>query len=388
MTGQKQPEAQQIADRLNDNLMAFGDDRCRSKKRAIDELRRLYAENTAQHAELVAEAARTSEEKLRADQMTEQHRMQCNMRQESEDVLDAAKEHIRDLEAQLSAIGAGGVEALRKRDGLQQSAEVVEPEFFTVFASHNGGKIALPGYSNETEKGVKDLVLQAARQEGYKGTVAGRLLELGWWIGPVFASSADAAAPAQAVAVPEVGSAWRHTNGAAYRVIAIANADTEDHARYPVTVVYQGENGKTWARRASDWLRSMTPDPTPAQEHATQLAGQGQDALQEVFKRADRLIDVMDDYDQNAPEHRSYVSGAYEDSLNDLRRAVTAARAAPAQAQEDARDAELFRAMANAAITEDAAFGECLERLGGDCKTIDDIRAVFDAARAAQGGAA
>ncbi|WP_200844036.1 hypothetical protein [Pantoea sp. 18069] len=60
--------------------------------------------------------------------------------------------------------------------------------------------------------------------------------------------------------------------------------------------------------------------------------------------------------------------------------------AAPAQAQEDAPDAERFRAMANAAITEDAAFGECLERLGGDCKTIDDIRAVFDAARAAQGG--
>lgn len=225
MTGQKQPEAQQIADRLNDNLMAFGDDRCRSKKRAIDELRRLYAENTAQHAELVAEAARTSEEKLRADQMTEQHRMQCNMRQESEDVLDAAKEHIRDLEAQLSAIGAGGVEALRKRDGLQQSAEVVEPEFFTVFASHNGGKIALPGYSNETEKGVKDLVLQAARQEGYKGTVAGRLLELGWWIGPVFASSADAAAPAHEYATQLAGQGLESADAIRFRNYMTASLD-------------------------------------------------------------------------------------------------------------------------------------------------------------------
>lgn len=63
-------------------------------------------------------------------------------------------------------------------------------------------------------------------------------------------------------------------------------------------------------------------------------------------------------------------------------------KAAPAETQEDARDAERFRAMANAAISEDAAFGECLERLGGDCKTIADIRALFDVARAAQGGAA
>lgn len=63
----------------------------------------------------------------------------------------------------------------------------------------------------------------------------------------------------------------------------------------------------------------------PAQEHATPPAGQGQAALQEVFKRADQLIDVIDDHDQNAPEHRCYVSGAYEDSLDNLRRAVTAA---------------------------------------------------------------
>lgn len=96
---------------------------------------------------------------------------------------------------------------------------------------------------------------------------------------------------------------------------------------------------EAWDRAVSE-LRAIVasmPTITPAQEHATQLAGQGQEVLQEVFKRADQLIDVMDDHDQNAPEHRSYVSGAYSDSLNDLRRAVTAARAAPIQAQEDAR---------------------------------------------------
>lgn len=69
-----------------------------------------------------------------------------------------------------------------------------------------------------------------------------------------------AAAP---VEVPKVGSAWRHKNGNAYRVVAIANdCDAHFSERYPVTVVYQGENGKMWARRADDWHRSMTHDAT------------------------------------------------------------------------------------------------------------------------------
>ena len=67
-----------------------------------------------------------------------------------------------------------------------------EPEFFTVFALYEGGGekgwIALPGYSNETEHGVKNLVLEAARKEGYKGTVTGRLQELGWEVRPVYAT--------------------------------------------------------------------------------------------------------------------------------------------------------------------------------------------------------
>jgi chromosome segregation ATPase len=126
---------------------------------AAVELRRLHAENAAQRTELVAEAARTAEEKLRADQMTEQHRMQTNMRKELEQKVASLQEELssrdswlaecrdafslpavnteldhhfcsamtgpsevpayvvaqaKSLEAQLSAIGAGGVEALRK----------------------------------------------------------------------------------------------------------------------------------------------------------------------------------------------------------------------------------------------------------------------------------
>lgn len=77
-----------------------------------------------------------------------------------------------------------------------------EPEFFTVFASHGDGFVPLPGYSNETEHGVKDLVLTSARKEGYKGTVSGRLLELGWVILPVFSRHSAPQKPAAPAWMP------------------------------------------------------------------------------------------------------------------------------------------------------------------------------------------
>lgn len=61
--------------------------------------------------------------------------------------------------------------------------------------------------------------------------------------------------------IPEEGSWWEHRNGNRYMVIAVVNeSDTE---RYPLTVVYRGENGKWWARRADDWHRSMTTIQRP-----------------------------------------------------------------------------------------------------------------------------
>lgn len=54
----------------------------------------------------------------------------------------------------------------------------------------------------------------------------------------------------------EQGSYWRHTNGNRYQVLHLANLLDDD--KYPLTVVYQGGNGKVWTRRASDWHRSMT----------------------------------------------------------------------------------------------------------------------------------
>lgn len=56
--------------------------------------------------------------------------------------------------------------------------------------------------------------------------------------------------------LPLENTKWRHYNGCIYTVLYIANEPNEE--RYPMTVVYQGSNGKVWARRADDWHRSMT----------------------------------------------------------------------------------------------------------------------------------
>lgn len=61
---------------------------------------------------------------------------------------------------------------------------------------------------------------------------------------------------------PEEGSTWRHTNGNLYTVLYLANE--LDTPQYPLTVVYRGENGKVWTRRADDWHRSMSYDEISA----------------------------------------------------------------------------------------------------------------------------
>lgn len=83
------------------------------------------------------------------------------------------------------------------------AGQPVAPDFYTACAWHEGGGeagwIPLPGYSNETEHGVKHLVLEAARKEGYKGTVVGRLLALGWEIRPIYLTQQPIQAQAGAV---------------------------------------------------------------------------------------------------------------------------------------------------------------------------------------------
>lgn len=66
---------------------------------------------------------------------------------------------------------------------------------------------------------------------------------------------------------PQVGSKWKHYNGNLYTVEGFANEHTERHDKYPVMIVYRGENGHTWSRPLALWYKSMRfvapakPDP-------------------------------------------------------------------------------------------------------------------------------
>lgn len=66
------------------------------------------------------------------------------------------------------------------------------------------------------------------------------------------------------------GQIWRHYNGNEYRVLMLANTEGDDESKqkkYPPTVVYRGNNGRTWARRLDDWHRSMTLISQPTGEN-------------------------------------------------------------------------------------------------------------------------
>jgi len=58
------------------------------------------------------------------------------------------------------------------------------------------------------------------------------------------------------VEYPEIGSIYKHHNGNEYTVLQIANthAESED---YPITVVYQGNNGKVWAKTLDNFNNKM-----------------------------------------------------------------------------------------------------------------------------------
>lgn len=93
MNQEKQPEALRLADEL-EYISNNSEENWQTFDATAAELSRLHAQNTEQRAELVAENLQLAMESL------------------------ANRDRIADLEAQLSAIGAGGVESLRKRDAL------------------------------------------------------------------------------------------------------------------------------------------------------------------------------------------------------------------------------------------------------------------------------
>jgi hypothetical protein len=57
---------------------------------------------------------------------------------------------------------------------------------------------------------------------------------------------------------PELNSIWMHHSGRLYRVLFIANDVEDSKPDYPITVIYEGQNGKKWAGRLDDWYRRMT----------------------------------------------------------------------------------------------------------------------------------
>lgn len=57
--------------------------------------------------------------------------------------------------------------------------------------------------------------------------------------------------------LPEPGSRWRHHNGNEYTVRLITNLYSIRLEEYPVTVVYEGDNGRVWSKTIHSWYKSM-----------------------------------------------------------------------------------------------------------------------------------
>jgi hypothetical protein len=50
-------------------------------------------------------------------------------------------------------------------------------------------------------------------------------------------------------------------SGASYKVLLLTNESAERTDDFPVTVVYQGADGKVWSRPLSEWHGAMAPAP-------------------------------------------------------------------------------------------------------------------------------
>src|ERR1700676_402902 len=63
---------------------------------------------------------------------------------------------------------------------------------------------------------------------------------------------------------PQVGQFWKHRKEATYQVLGITSEPDEDRAdKHPVTVFYQGSDGRRWTRTLDSWLRNFVPRESP-----------------------------------------------------------------------------------------------------------------------------
>lgn len=62
-----------------------------------------------------------------------------------------------------------------------------------------------------------------------------------------------------AAGLPLPGSEWRHRSGRIYVILMITNVDTQ-RSDFPVTVVFQGPNGKRWSTSVSKFREQAKPN--------------------------------------------------------------------------------------------------------------------------------
>lgn len=62
-----------------------------------------------------------------------------------------------------------------------------------------------------------------------------------------------------------IGKQYVHTNGNIYTVLFLTNTSSEND-KYPIDVVYIGQNGNIWSRSLSDWNKSFTEMKSEVEE--------------------------------------------------------------------------------------------------------------------------
>lgn len=63
--------------------------------------------------------------------------------------------------------------------------------------------------------------------------------------------------------IPAIGSRWKHHKGGIYTVVIVSNEFSADKEKFPVTIVYQGDNGKVWSAGLLPFTISMRPMVPP-----------------------------------------------------------------------------------------------------------------------------
>jgi hypothetical protein len=64
----------------------------------------------------------------------------------------------------------------------------------------------------------------------------------------------------EATTYPAIHSKWQHRKGDVYTVLGVTSEPGEDKAdKFPVSVFYQGPDGRYWTRTLESWNTSFTP---------------------------------------------------------------------------------------------------------------------------------